>query len=469
MTHPDEHTIELYLLGALNNDLKQEELEAHLKMCAGCNDLIASMAAYYRGVQLDLNSLAKRPSRSSTKVTTWTPDTAVIFQRPERYILDHRPRRGEQLRRFIRANPIMTGGAGLVFIAAAASALLSLFRQPTADVNPVYTVLNVSHGTVEVHGKADEKLWEIPIQDAESAVESRRMTGDQDTRVLDLDGDGTNEVLTRLVLAGQLADTRCVLHIFKSGKTVFREIRSGEPVRHGDRIYPSDFGISTFTCGPYLPGERPTILVAANSSHSPSIIYHYDPNGTVLGTYRHFGHLLFSASPEINGSTAVVFVGFNDIGETGTPKSVIVILDPALIRGDGESSCAGGFGLPASPAELYYVEVPGTDFTRSMKTVPTLMQPAAMELPEGKGLSVVSYGSAMHALPVFQYIFDGHMAVAGVKSANDTKEAFDSYAIHRGERVDFYADYLSSLAQEVRYWNGRNWESRAVSVQHRSR
>jgi hypothetical protein len=465
MNHPEEHIIELYVLGAQEIDAQREEITAHLSVCLGCREVATEIESFYRELQLEqVTSPDDAPAKSLSLVKA-NSDSAVIFERPQRSIPTRPTVRVGRIRWLMRTYPLATGTGGMALTAAAIIVLLSLFKQSASETNPSYVYPNEAQSKLEAFNSKDQKLWEMPILNLHEYVEEQRRTGDVDTKVLDVNGDGKNEILTRLPLARQPVNSRDVLHILNYDKSSLRDIRIGEPVQYGDRLYPSDFTLSSFACDDFLPGKRRSILIAANNSHSPSIIYHYDGDGNAIGTYRHFGHLLSIIEINIEGKKAVAVLGLSDKNENEEAQPVIVVLDPKMIKGDYESSFAGGFGYPISPAELYYVMIPRSDLARLLGTPVRLRQPATVDLPKGRGLSVVDYGNESNDVPVFQYIFDSDMTVKEVKSANYTKQAFDRFANEGRLHGDFYRDYLRALARDVRYWTGSHWATKAQPVQ----
>src|SRR5208283_1247134 len=47
MTHIDEHTLELFVLGAKEVQRRRKTIEAHLKKCEGCRTLVRTMTEFY--------------------------------------------------------------------------------------------------------------------------------------------------------------------------------------------------------------------------------------------------------------------------------------------------------------------------------------------------------------------------------------------------------------------------------------
>jgi len=51
MTHIDEHTLELFVLGAKEVQRRKKTIEAHLKKCEGCRTLVRTMTEFYANAE----------------------------------------------------------------------------------------------------------------------------------------------------------------------------------------------------------------------------------------------------------------------------------------------------------------------------------------------------------------------------------------------------------------------------------
>ena len=82
MEHPDENTLELYVLNATSSEGKRDGIEAHLRKCEGCRITVDRMLAFYmladRLENVNLRaSTADEPSSRSRSLAQIATDGAM--------------------------------------------------------------------------------------------------------------------------------------------------------------------------------------------------------------------------------------------------------------------------------------------------------------------------------------------------------------------------------------------------------
>jgi hypothetical protein len=72
--------------------------------------------------------------------------------------------------------------------------------------------------------------------------------------------------------------------------------------------------------------------------------------------------------------------------------------------------------------------------------------------------------SVCHALALAHIQFDEELRTKDVKSGDFTKYLYDCLPDSLRQGVPFYDEYLRHLAQDVRYWNGHDWEKQYCRI-----
>ena len=455
MVHPPEHTLELFVLGSASVRRERSRIAAHLEACDACRERAEEISALYREAEsvfssenlqrmVDPDALI-RPSRDP-----------VLYEQPGGPMVPPQPRTlARELRDIIRQNPIATGLGGLAFVGACAVAAMTLLRTTPADSNPALCQYDVVDSFLEVYNKNEEKLWHKGIWDASRSRDLAVDRGLHATRIMDLDRDGTNEVVTvALVKDGDARPRSDILTIFRADRSVRLAKALGVPSRYGRREYDDRFGaIALLPLD--SPDGSPGLLVTMPHSRSPNLIVRLNAAGERIGEYWHYGHIgslqpvrLDDGPPEL-----LAAAGINDAADTaGGSFGMIIILDPREILGRTQSNATPEFGLEPSAAELYYVRLPLTDME-----IATGYRGGAHQLTV-LGEPTLSFDYAQQALGIgFNYEFDGDMAVRTVR-INTGAEVSHKRLKEEGKiSSELTLAYAENLKRGVRYWDGSAW------------
>ena len=466
MEHPDEHTLELYVLGAREVEASRRKIEAHLRQCAGCRDIVDRASAFYADLSAEalLGEAARPEAAASLPVRR---RVAGIFRSPFSDALLWPVPRDGAVRRFVRAHPVVSAAGGIAVMCSLVLAASTLTGRPPRETNVAQVIENRYESRLEAYSAAGVRLWAIPVPHLATYMAEEDALHKSFVEFADLEGDGMNEVIANLPLNPEEAAAKNTIHVFGADRQEKFSIRVGEAVRYRERVYPDEFCIDEFCLvkSPSSAGDE--IVVAANDLHSPSIVCRYDARGRKLGSYRHFGQIKMM-TPHVSagdGRHLIVLTGVTDRDES-QPAAVIVGLDPSLIDGDAESSFSGGFDLPVSRAEIFYVRVPQTEVARGLGQPVTLTGARLARLPggvEGFSVNVVSSDAGVLYL---EYIFRPDFTVLEVKSSNATRAVFDTLKQRGMVTGRFYDDYLKTVGGELRYWDGATWQASAVPVRH---
>jgi len=467
MEHPDEHTLELYVLGAREAESSRKKIESHLRTCAGCRDLVDRASAFYAALSAEAERADEPRPPSSTSLPA-RKRVGAIFRSPLSDGLLWPVPRGGTLRRFVRAHPVLSGGGGLALMCGLGLAAATLIRPPARTTNVTQVIENRYESRLEAYDPAGVRLWTIPVPHLATYMAEEDALHKSFVEFADLDGDGLNEIIANLPMTAEEVVARNAIHVYGVDRKERFALHVGEAVKYRERIYPDEFCVNTFCVGRFSPSGAEEIVVAANDLHSPSIVYRYDAGGRKLGSYRHFGQIKMMTPNLVtaDGQPRIVLTGVTDRDESKS-AAVIVGLDPSRITGDAESSFSGGFNLPVSTAEVFYVRVPQSAVAKELGE-PVSLSGARMARLQGGviGFSVNVTSTATSGRLYLEYIFRPDFTVLEVKSANPTRAVFDTLKERGVVAGKFYDDYLKNVAGDLRYWDGAVWQALAVPVRH---
>ena len=468
MKHIDEHTLDLYVLGAPEVSGRRREIEAHLKKCMGCKALADHFSQYYHqaGTELQLHRLT--PLAGDRSIMRGEANATALYEASWGPIRQSPRTRLDLFRQFARRHPLAAGTGSFVALTIVAGLAILLSISIRKDTNPEYYHLNLGQEMFEVYNREHQMLWQIPAPGLSGVEKIEREHGNFLSKIVDLDGDGKNEVITAIPSLGSDHGKANVLQVFSSGGTIIKTVEFGEAVQfRGAQYHGRDFGAYAILVEDFAGSGAKEIIVAAASGRSPFLVERFDASGRLMGEYWHFGTFygVYAEDLKQDGKKEVILCGVNDAAPlTEGVFAPIVVLDPTKIVGKTESLGSPGFGFTPSSAEVYYLRLPQSDINEAShsKAWVTSMRPVRWDTLEA--LSFWQYGTAPQDLPMFEYIFSRNMSLLAVKSEDRTIKLRDSLVetgVLKG-RID--ATYLDRLKEGVKYWNGKEWTKEVTEI-----
>ena len=198
MTHYDEHTLTLYVLGHESVKAEREAIATHLAECRGCSEIAATLRLLHAEVGSELEAApaeagdepgelmripGERTLRRSHRAGDIEPAGAPIGRRVMRYAYRH---------------PVTSGAAVLV-----AGFLLFLSGQSLLEragarkLGPPAMYRVDDKGTaIEICDHDEVGLWSFPVTDGRTVQVSEAELNARMTRIVDLDGNGGLNVVT---------------------------------------------------------------------------------------------------------------------------------------------------------------------------------------------------------------------------------------------------------------------------------
>ncbi len=458
MQHFDEHILDLYALGSSLVEDSSEEIEAHIRVCRRCGEVVDSFRAIYRTATGDFeetttDAVSDLPVRASRTLQI------ALQNAPIARIPTYRLTSISRTRQFIQRHPIISGG-GTFAALAVVTVLIVTFLRTTREGQPAYHHLNESAGTLEIYNKRNELLWSLPGQNIHSARNGEEETGDTRTVVADLNDDGTNEVVSVLFGLGANRDGDDMVRLFSpDGKEISQTQLSHEVEFHGVK-YPSYLSLTRVKVDRFGPQRENLIVTEGPTGRSPYVVAALDKGGRILGEYWHFGN--FSSTRLITdpatGQLALALGGTNDVADSvGEAYPVLVVIFPDRIASRTESRITPGFGYVPSEAEVYYVRLPRTLWETTNNLKPSVMSLEIRKNERGECIQLKTGHRYDPQKDVFEYTFDSNLSLLSVKTDDATRARYASLAVAKVGKNSGVDSYMQNLARQVRYWNGSCW------------
>jgi hypothetical protein len=458
MDHISSHKLELFVLGAAEVVGEREQIERHLLECHGCRDLAGDIREFYE----DLSEELENPPQVVSEATTSLLKSNQSLAGNDEYFGDPLPslrRTGtSRFTSFIRKYP-MRATVGSFGLAAALTALL--LWPASKDENPMYCNFISASRMVEVLNKKYEKLWQFKTDKVKEWVNFNKLA-----QVVDLDGDGVNEVLTSVASRNIDSVRGRPFTIFNSkGKMIDRK-DFVDTVRYKDRSYSPYFSSDGFVVldNPAL-GLPEIFLIITNDGRSPAMLVRMSGKGVIIGRYWHFGHFVGIAAKDFDGDgqPELLLTGANNVADDVRGEyPVLIVLDPEKILGEGKSTSSPGFKMDYTDAELRYVGLPNT-VVDSLFHVTGIAEGMEIENDTTIRVKVNSEFEGVGRLGV-EYFLGNNMALITVKS-NDRMDSFRKRLVDAGKlSSEINDDFIVKLKNGVRYWDGKSWNTAPVRV-----
>ncbi len=459
MKHPDEHTLELYVLNAESVATQRAEIEDHLRSCAGCKFLVGEISSFYTELDQELQKTDEHTAVLGERALMKRNHNLTLWE--ERLALGPWSGWGSPVKKVkycIRRYPIATAGTTFAFAALAGIGLLMGYREITRDVNPAYVALNGSSGFFEVYNRRNELLWERLVNGLKDIVEDEGITGTRRYAVADLNADGKSEVLTTLALDGLPEVPLRNLHIF-DGEGNYSDVVFERNVSYRGKRYEIPVrldGGSLLLLDSTDNGTFELFLTVKND-RSPNAVLRINNRGEVIGEYWHYGQITSFYFYDIGGDgrDELIVCGFNDVNDEKEPSiPVIIVLDPRKISGRMESGLTRGFGHGATDAEKYCIRLPLTEYNMYAHIGAGVRR---MWVRGDRFIFLSGFSDQAGLRNDLEFVFSKSLEPLRVISSTQSKELFNrEYAQkHIMTRLDdAYLDYLKS---QIRFWDGKEW------------
>ncbi len=446
MNHYPEHILELYARNSPDVSAQYAEIEQHCAECFSCREMVREMIEFYSSAEATNKLLGSAESESNALVME-----AQIRKRslPQVFISHSLPVR---LARFIRRRPAASSFFGAILLMAGYFSVSSMVR--SSKGSPDNHHFDEQTNSVVVFDKSDNRLWtlklNIEVKDLKAMEESYFAL-----KVMEFDvtRNGVNEVIIIPPVMNDI-DSRGSAKIYnaageKTGdlSVPFREIH------FGTRRYDRDFYPSVMVADQ----DKKNLFISFTNGRSPTIIARYGNDGSLLGTYWHYGQLnsMVFFDVDHDGKKELILSGINDTeDETKRSFAVTIILDPEKIIGNAECSATNGFGLPSSNSEHRIIRYPIPEI---IENAPVNLIAKTTAYPSEKDLRVLTDALFENSRIALEYFYDSSMTVKDVKFDAQTLYYYSTLFKQGKLKQSINDEYIGSLVHSVLYWDGSEW------------
>ncbi len=460
MNHIDQHSLEMYALGSEELELSARQIERHLAVCASCRDLLLEIQEFY-GRAAEAMTKPVEPPPPVTEALDRAAQRLPVFTEPRGNVaLRWKPSLLGRLYVGVRTHPAMAG-AGALMLGAMAWALISVAPRLMSDRNPAYASLNPASNKLEAYNRSNELIWSIPATGIEGVNYAETNDNLPSIVVTDLDGDGHNELLVTLKSVGGFeAPEGAVLAVINpDGQIRWQRNFNRSVVVDGETVGNAALQYGLIV-GDFNRDEKKEILCCARSGRSPSAILRYDAEGSLLGEYWHYGHLVQMHAVDFSrsGKPKLLLGGVNDEKGTGDfGSAVILLLDPDRIVGQTEAVTTPGFGFNTSGAEVSCIRLPNTPQNIQYHSKPEIDAIVIDSSSHPPTFNAWWAATVPGYKIVLEYVFGFDMALRTLRSSDSTVRLLVELRQKGKMTPQEIENYLPFLRSGVEYWDGKNW------------
>ena len=368
----------------------------------------------------------------------------------------------QRFTRFIRVYPLRS--ASVVALVAAALVILVTLRKPVIDYNPAYA--EVKDNVLAVYNKGGEKLWTKPAAGTPDYTQS---TGSNNRYrrpflIADVDGDGTNEVITDLYNETMEMTTNSLTCYSDNGierwkyTPTFKLEGIGSTSATATRSVIFDFTLFAAS-----KSETPKLyVVVCDPTFSPSCIIQVDPK--TLSEEQRYWH---------TGGINKIFV--HDVNNDGKPELLIAgindAVDMVFFAGiDPENGIEGKSStmseqLQSMPSiqEMFYCVLPPVEFYEKLSVTKFNTLWTLQPLSYGENVidvetNEIPYNIYHNAEGGIHYIFDKTLTVRSVSASSNFEKIYNNYRESKDRSMEpLNQEYFQKLKKNVRWWDGNKF------------
>lgn len=447
MKHPDEQTIELYVLAAAEVTDRRTEIEAHLKECAGCRSLCREIEDFYSEVQAVHEERSRAASQALTvrnmavrinNYTEFGPLSQIPKTWPARMVL------------FVFRHPYAATSAFVGVIVGAVLAVQMLLTPPAQkDHDPSYA--RAKDEFLIVYNKGGEVLWKNHVgigYDMDRITKDTGFEPDMYLQVADMDGDGRSEVLAIFRVDPLNKELIC----FNADGSDRWRYRFHRKMVFGTEEFSGDFEFQMMMVGDFNnDGKKEVVAVAVYPNYYPTAILMLDAStGTLLSEFWSSGNINQLAHRDLDGdgNEELYFGGTNN----GTDRAFLIVLDPKAISGHAPAPPSHSPIGVAEGTEKYYVEFPRSE----LQSVATQKRNAVNVLRfETDSSLAVSVGELVGSKYYVEFYHFNRQMICTKADWQDEAMALYKKLVSEGKLTRLPDSvYYEGLRKGVQYWNG---------------
>ncbi len=457
--HPDERTIELFVL---KSDLLKDQravIARHLKECAGCAELLREIEEYYAEA-----GRLQSAQEEKTAHALYAPDRAIKPRDfPQAGVVAKPISVPQKFVQSIRHHPLRWSAGSLAVVAVALFLLPQVF---TLDRNPAYA--RGKDEFIIAYNAAGNELWRKYIgegYDLKMAPSWITRHTDRALATYDVDGDHQNEILAIFgwtsIQNPKVVWDNTIICLNGDGSerwsySVHRKVVIGG-VEFAD-----NYRIHVMLTGDFdRDGKGDILLGASQIPWYPNVLVRLNADdGSFVSEYWHNGTTPYIDQKDLDGDgiEELLLVGQNNRFR----MACLLVLDPRKIEGYGPAPREFKPANAPPGSEKFYLAFPPTDLKD--KSVDITNMAFNIEV-RANGLieAIVSEPLDKYWAEVYYYL-DSTLTCVRV-SVSDHFVAAHRLMEQEGRsnrHVD--ASYLEGLRTAVQYWDGERFVGHVTPV-----
>lgn len=353
MQHVDEHIVELYYLGGLDDQKLRNEVEAHLTECYSCNELYTKIRDFYQEVE-NVNSLNPKETKLlGTNSLVTRPNFIPAFH----FLPNSVKNLINNFLIYIITRPVKSSLnlvviAGLLYISFNFD---TLFKSS----NPFKFNVRSASERVDFYNNQGDSLYSLRYDLIEGYdVSNLENTFNIEMSALtDLNNDGKNEFITILHNAdnGEIGIDK--LHVYRSNGDLLYSKKIGRNVGYGNNVFDAQFENKAVIVDDFDKDGSKEIYVLSRHRNSPVVVTKMDNNGNWVGEYWHYGWFWGFNKIKLGQQEGILLCGIND-KDSSKRYPIISFIDPTKIKGQMQSSQTLGFESFTPLNEINYKYFP---------------------------------------------------------------------------------------------------------------
>jgi len=286
----------------------------------------------------------------------------------------------------------------------------------------------------------------------------------------DLNGDGIQEIITTTRDSRDPIYQSSILRIVNLSDTTIKKISFTQPFQYLRRKnYSFSFPASCFLIKTNEYNKKEIYLACRNSTRSPFFLARLDREGNTIGRYWHFGQFntIYFSDVNQDKKDEIVLCGSNDSQDsTNGEYACVSVIDPTKIMNDSKSTATTGFEMPLSNAEIFYIKFPLLKLNKITVESPST-QDMIREKDDFLQFTIV-YGHDLEPNTniTFYFFFSSDLKIKEVKSSDALNHLMQKLYVEKKINTPINGQFLQSLKDGVRYWDGKKWCKEWTMVKH---
>lgn len=471
--HYSEYDLEIFLLSPETlSEREKKKIKIHVDECLLCKEHIGKLELFYKNLEENNSSppterdaafahhvLAKKGLSFTGRKAELREKSDSLVETFAEVIETYRGSFIERALRYFRVHPVRL--AGIVSFAAVALVLAFITIRPTLDKNPA--IAQTKDGFLIINNQHGDELWRkyIGANFSFSAAPTFIMYHPERTiSMLDVDGDGTNEVACIFGWTSMQLPINNLLVCYNADGTERWKYEIHRTMTLGGVLYSDQYRFYHMEAGDFTHSGNIEIVAAAHhNSWNPNVLLRLDgKSGKLVSEFWHPGELREFGHKDLghDGVEDLVYGGQNN----RLQHACVTVFDPRTIV--GSAPAPEEYYPKEFPAgtEKYYVIFPASDLKQFATDITN--EVSGLQISNDRIIEVIvneplaTYGGTLY------YYFDSSLTCINVRPSDSFTAAHNQ--LERDGKLTTHLDsaYFDALRNGVMYWDGDKFVNRVT-------